>query len=83
MLVRVERDTGRVSMLSIPRDLWVTYAGGGEGRINGAYAVGEKRYGPGGGPARVASRGPTVLRLDPQKRRGRRRRVALKWEFSA
>jgi LCP family protein required for cell wall assembly len=60
VLVRVERDTGRVSMLSIPRDLWVDYAGGGEGRINAAYAIGEKRYGPGGGPAVAKS---TVGRL--------------------
>lgn len=60
VLVRIERDTGRVSMLSIPRDLWVNYAGGGEGRINGAYALGEKRYGPGGGPAVAMS---TVSRL--------------------
>jgi LCP family protein required for cell wall assembly len=60
VLVRIERDTGRVSMLSIPRDLWVDYAGGGEGRINAAYTVGEKRYGPGGGPAVAMS---TVGRL--------------------
>ena len=49
VLVRLDRATGRVSMLSIPRDLWVSYVGGGEGRINGAYAAGEKRhlgYGP-------------------------------------
>jgi LCP family protein required for cell wall assembly len=55
LLVRVERDTGRVSMLSLPRDLWVTYASGEEGRINGAYAVGERRFGPGAG-AEVAKR---------------------------
>lgn len=55
VLVRLARDTGRVSMLSIPRDLWVTYASGEEGRINGAYAAGEKRFGPGGGAA-VAKR---------------------------
>lgn len=60
VLVRIARDTGRVSMLSIPRDLWVPYAGGGEGRINAAYAIGEKRYGPGGG-AVVAK--ATVARL--------------------
>jgi LCP family protein required for cell wall assembly len=51
VLVRLERDSGRVSMLSIPRDLWVDYAGGGEGRINAAFARGESRYGPGGGAA--------------------------------
>jgi LCP family protein required for cell wall assembly len=47
-------------MLSIPRDLWVSYASGGEGRINSAYAAGEKRYGPGGGAAVAKS---TVGRL--------------------
>lgn len=51
VLVRIEREGGRVSMLSIPRDLWVDYPTGGEGRINAAYALGEKRYGPGGGAA--------------------------------
>jgi LCP family protein required for cell wall assembly len=60
VLVRIARDSGRVSMLSIPRDLWVSYASGGEGRINGAYAAGEKRYGPGGGAAVAKS---TVGRL--------------------
>jgi len=51
VLVRIARDSGRVSMLSIPRDLWVSFPGGGEGRINGAYARGETAYGAGGGPA--------------------------------
>jgi LCP family protein required for cell wall assembly len=60
VLVRIDRDSGRVSMLSIPRDLWVPYASGGEGRINGAYAAGEKRYGAGGGAAVAKS---TVGRL--------------------
>jgi LCP family protein required for cell wall assembly len=60
VLVRIERDSGRVSMLSIPRDLWVTYANGGEGRINAAYPLGEKRFGPGGGAALAKA---TVSRL--------------------
>jgi LCP family protein required for cell wall assembly len=51
MLVRIDRDRQQVSILSIPRDLWVNYAGGGEGRINAAYALGERRFGPGGGAA--------------------------------
>lgn len=51
MLVRIDRDRQQVSILSIPRDLWVSYAGGGEGRINAAYALGERRFGPGGGAA--------------------------------
>lgn len=60
VLVRIERDSGRVSMLSIPRDLWVSYPNGGEGRINAAYAIGEKRFGPGGGATLAKS---TVGRL--------------------
>ncbi len=60
ILVRIERDNGRVSMLSIPRDLWVDYPIGGEGRINAAFTVGEKRFGPGGGAALTMS---TVGRL--------------------
>lgn len=55
VLVRIERDSGRVSMLSIPRDLWVSYPSGGEGRINAAYAIGEKRFGPGGGASLAKS----------------------------
>lgn len=55
VLVRIERESGRVSMLSIPRDLWVTYPSGGEGRINAAYAIGERRFGPGGGAALAKS----------------------------
>jgi LCP family protein required for cell wall assembly len=60
VLVRLNRDSGRVSMLSIPRDLWVKYTSGGEGRINAAFAVGEKKFGPGGGAALAKS---TVGRL--------------------
>ncbi|MFV9504764.1 MAG: LCP family protein [Oscillochloridaceae bacterium umkhey_bin13] len=55
VLVRIERESGRVSMLSIPRDLWVNYPSGGEGRINAAYALGERRFGPGGGAALAKS----------------------------
>ncbi|NNJ08910.1 LCP family protein [Chloroflexales bacterium ZM16-3] len=55
VVVRLDRDSGRVSMLSIPRDLWVSYPSGGEGRINAAFAVGEKKYGPGGGAALAKS----------------------------
>lgn len=60
VLVRIARDGGRVSMLSIPRDLWVTYSTGGQGRINAAYAVGENKFGPGGGAALAKS---TVSKL--------------------
>ncbi len=40
ILVRIEPDTGRVTMLSIPRDLWVPLATGGDERIDTAYAYG-------------------------------------------
>ncbi len=51
VLIHLDRKNDRVSMLSLPRDLWVTYPGGNRGRINAAYAVGEEEYGPGGGAA--------------------------------
>jgi LCP family protein required for cell wall assembly len=51
VLVHLDRKDGSVSMLSLPRDLWVNYPGYGEGRINAAYAIGEKKLGPGGGAA--------------------------------
>lgn len=51
ILIHLDRQHNHVSMLSIPRDLWVTYPGQGEGRINAAYATGEHTYGPGGGAA--------------------------------
>lgn len=34
MLVALDQDTGRASLVSFPRDLWVTIPGYGEGRIN-------------------------------------------------
>jgi polyisoprenyl-teichoic acid--peptidoglycan teichoic acid transferase len=40
LVVRVEPDRKRVSMLSIPRDLVVPIAGGGENRINAAFTGG-------------------------------------------
>jgi LCP family protein required for cell wall assembly len=52
VLVRLNRVDGSVSMLSLPRDLWVTYPNNyGKGRINAAYALGESEIGPGGGAA--------------------------------
>ena len=52
VLVHLDRQSGKVSMLSLPRDLWVSYPNGlGEGRVNAAYALGEETFGPGGGPA--------------------------------
>ncbi len=51
VLVHINQQSERVSMLSMPRDLWVEYPGLGAGRINGAYPVGEYEYGSGGGAA--------------------------------
>ncbi len=51
MLISVDPLTRRVSMLSIPRDLWVEIPGFGHNRINTAYMFGEAYRLPGGGPA--------------------------------
>ncbi len=51
MLVRVERDTSRIALLSLPRDLWVSIPGYGHDRINTAYRKGELRGPPGNGMA--------------------------------
>lgn len=41
MVLRRDRNTGGASLLSIPRDLWVTVAGTGkQNRINGVYSAG-------------------------------------------
>jgi LCP family protein required for cell wall assembly len=50
MLVSIPRGGSGVSLVSIPRDLWVTIPRHGEGRINTAYRMGELEK-PGGGPA--------------------------------
>ncbi|UYN90880.1 MAG: LCP family protein [Anaerolineales bacterium] len=49
ILVSARPLTGRIEMLSIPRDLWVPIPGYGENRINAAHAFGEGA-GRGGGP---------------------------------
>lgn len=46
-LVRIDPDTDRVDALRLPRDLLVTRCDGSRGRINAAYAIGE-RDGTGG-----------------------------------
>ncbi len=51
ILLSVDPNSKAVSMLSIPRDLWVPIPGYGEGRINTAHYIGEKNNYPGGGPA--------------------------------
>ena len=42
MVVRLDPDRNRVAALSLPRDLWVTIPGAGEGKINNAYFLGEQ-----------------------------------------
>lgn len=51
ILVSIDPATQSASMLSIPRDLWVTIPGYGENRINTAHATGDLRQYPGGGVA--------------------------------
>jgi LCP family protein required for cell wall assembly len=51
ILVRLDPRANRVSMLSIPRDLWVKIPGHGQARINAAYTIGERQIGKGYGPA--------------------------------
>lgn len=51
MLISVDPITRKVSMLSVPRDLWVDIPGFTSNRINAAYAFGEGNRLPGGGPA--------------------------------
>jgi LCP family protein required for cell wall assembly len=50
MIATVEPVTRKVSLLSIPRDLWVEIPGHGENRINSAYFYGEFDGAEGGGP---------------------------------
>jgi len=51
ILVSLDPNTNSISMLSIPRDLWVTIPGYGENRINVAHYLGDANDYPGGGPA--------------------------------
>lgn len=51
ILVSVDPATHSATMLSIPRDLYVTIPGYGEGRINTAHFTGDVRGYPGGGVA--------------------------------
>ena len=43
LLVRLAPQTGTISMLSLPRDLWVDIPGYGKNRLNAAYAFGGPR----------------------------------------
>lgn len=49
ILIRVNPSTKKVTMLSIPRDLWLPLSTGGSGKIDGAYSYG----GPGAAIATV------------------------------
>jgi polyisoprenyl-teichoic acid--peptidoglycan teichoic acid transferase len=49
--VHLDPVTNHVSMLSFPRDLYVNIPGFGKNRINTAYSIGERKIGPGYGPA--------------------------------
>jgi LCP family protein required for cell wall assembly len=51
ILVHLDGRSNRVSMLSFPRDLWVSLPGYGKNKINAAYPTGEKQIGAGYGPA--------------------------------
>ncbi len=54
IVISIDQKTGQASMLSIPRDLWVPIPGYDiNAKINMAYAIGELRKYPGGGPALV------------------------------
>jgi LCP family protein required for cell wall assembly len=50
----VNKDTKQVSMLSIPRDLWVYIPTYGWSRINVAHKIGHRTGYPGGGPGLLA-----------------------------
>ncbi len=51
ILVSLDPVNHTAAMLSIPRDLWTTIPGYGEGRINTAHYLGDLHDYPGGGPA--------------------------------
>jgi LCP family protein required for cell wall assembly len=52
LLAHVPAGGGAAAFVSFPRDSWVDIPGAGRGRINTAYAIGE-RGGAGGGPAKL------------------------------
>lgn len=51
LLIFINGRTQKAGILSIPRDLWVSIPGHGNGRINTVDALGERTRYPGGGPA--------------------------------
>ncbi len=60
ILVRLDPQQHVVALMSIPRDLWVSIPGGGEGKINSAFYLGEAA-GAGGGPALARQTVSTLL----------------------
>lgn len=42
LVAHLDPEQNRLSMLSLPRDLWVTIPGAGEGKINSAFVIGEQ-----------------------------------------
>lgn len=54
MLAMFEPQQKRIALLSIPRDLWVTIPGHGEGRINTAFFLGQAYDVANGGPGLAA-----------------------------
>jgi LCP family protein required for cell wall assembly len=54
MVAVVNKDTKQVSLLSVPRDLWVYIPNYGWSRLNVAHKVGHRTGYPGGGPGLVA-----------------------------
>jgi LCP family protein required for cell wall assembly len=54
IVVSIDPVLKSATMISFPRDLWVTIPGYGEDRINVAYRYGELRKLPGGGPGLAA-----------------------------
>jgi LCP family protein required for cell wall assembly len=51
VIAAVRPKTGQVTLISIPRDLWVYIPNNGMNRINTAYEFGDIYHYPGGGPA--------------------------------
>ncbi len=60
ILVRLDPQQHVVALMSLPRDLWVSIPGGGEGKINAAFYLGEAAR-AGGGPALARQTVSTLL----------------------
>lgn len=63
ILVRIDPRDDHVSMLSFPRDLWVSIPGHGKARINAAFPIGERQIGAGYGPALAKETVSTLVGL--------------------